>query len=297
MKVRRLLGFFSHNQLKVANSFFKKPPHVAWRSFNKMRSPHVLDVISVSENFFKCVKSCGISKKGTRTDHSSVRLEFMNRSIKYKTTFIKKPVFYWKAIKEKDYVNKTFNVNFKNRLQELFNYNYFNESILRSGKETSMINNSENQGWLHFSRNTLTTDIKTQKSVLHDILSDDNTPSVRTLCHLKTLQYKVDKAVSIAKTRWYCHLAEEIHNMAFNPKAAWASIRRLTGGELNHHTTPKLIQMRLPSGSLTDNDDENVSLFANHFKKVFNDHKPTDTTVIHDIYLREVMEELDDPPL
>ena len=56
------------------NSFYKKSSYVTWRSFNKMRSPHMLDVISVSENFFKCVKSCGISKKGTKSDHSAVRL-------------------------------------------------------------------------------------------------------------------------------------------------------------------------------------------------------------------------------
>ena len=55
--------------------------------------------------------------------------------------------------------------------------------------------------------------------------------------------------------------------------------------------------MRLPSGSLTENDEENVSVFANHFKKVLNNHKPTDTIVINDIHLREVIGELDVPPL
>ena len=71
-----------------------------------MRSPHILDVILVSENFFNYIKSCGISKKGMRSDCSAVRLEFMNRSIKYKTTFIKKPVIDCKSIKKKDDVNK-----------------------------------------------------------------------------------------------------------------------------------------------------------------------------------------------
>ena len=88
MKRRILLGFFSHNQLKMANSFFKKPSFVTWRSFSKRRSPHMLDVISVYDNFFKCVKNCGVSKKGMRSDHYAVRLDFMNRSIKYNTTFI-----------------------------------------------------------------------------------------------------------------------------------------------------------------------------------------------------------------
>ena len=55
--------------------------------------------------------------------------------------------------------------------------------------------------------------------------------------------------------------------------------------------------MRLPSGNLAENDEENVSVFANHFKKVLNNHKTKDTTVINEIQLREVMEKLEDPPL
>ena len=47
--------------------------------------------------------------------------------------------------------------------------------------------------------------------------------------------------------------------------------------------------------SLAENDKENVRVFANHFKKLLNNHKPIDTTVIDDIDLREVMEDLDDP--
>ena len=101
MKGRRLLGFFSHNQLKISKSFFKKPYFLKWISFRKMRSHHMLDVISVSDNFFKCVRICGVSKKGMGSDNSAILLDFMNRSIKYKNKFIKKPVIDWKDIKEK----------------------------------------------------------------------------------------------------------------------------------------------------------------------------------------------------
>ena len=125
---------------------------------------------------------------------------------------------------------------------------------------------------------------------MHEIRSNKNTPSPRTLRHLKTLQHKVDEAVIAAKTRWYYHLAEEIHNMPFNPKEAWASIGRLTGGESSQHTSPKVIQMRLPSGNLAENDKENVSVFENNFKKILNNNKLIDTTVINKINLREVME-------
>ena len=67
--------------------------------------------------------------------------------------------------------------------------------------------------------------------------------------------------------------------MHFNPKEAWASIGRLTGGESSHHTSPKLMQMRIPSGNLAENDEERFSVFANHFNKILNNHKPKDTTV------------------
>ena len=56
--------------------------------------------------------------------------------------------------------------------------------------------------------------------------------------------------------------------MTFNTKGARARIKRLMGGDTSHHTNTKLIQMRLSSGSLTENDEENVSVFASHFKKV-----------------------------
>ena len=126
IKVGILLGLFSHNQLKISNRFFKKPSFVTWRSFRKMRSPHMLDVISVSENFFKCVRNCGAFKKGMRSDHSALRVDLMNQSIEYKTKFTKIPVIDWKSIKERDKFNEYFNVNLSNRLLEPFKYTDFN---------------------------------------------------------------------------------------------------------------------------------------------------------------------------
>ena len=51
MKGRKVLGFFSNNQLKISNSFYKKSSYVTRRYFNKMMSPPMLDVISVSETY------------------------------------------------------------------------------------------------------------------------------------------------------------------------------------------------------------------------------------------------------
>ena len=68
------------------------------------------------------------------------------------------------------------------------------------------------------------------------------------------------------------------------------------GGETSHHTAPRLIQTRLPSGSFAENYEENVGVFASNFKKVLNNHKPTDKAVINAIDLREVMRDIDVPP-
>ena len=106
INVRRHLGFFSRNRLKVTNILFKNYSFVMWRSFSKARSPHMLYIISFYETFFKCVRNCGVFPKGMRSDHYSVQLDFMNCSIKYKSTFIKIPVIDWKEIKECGKVNE-----------------------------------------------------------------------------------------------------------------------------------------------------------------------------------------------
>ena len=128
-----------------------------------------------------------------------------------------------------------------------------------------MTYNIDNHGWFHFIRDNLTPTLETWNSILHSICADAGVPSPRTLCHLEALQHNVDEAVDHAKTRWYCHLAEEIHNMQFNPKGAWENIKILMRGETSHHTAPRLIHMRLISGRLSENNEENVRVFASHF--------------------------------
>ena len=71
--------------------------------------------------------------------------------------------------------------------------------------------------------------------------------------------------------------------MPFQPNEAWANTRLLSAGEKSHHYSPQSIHMRLPSGDLAENDEENVRVFAEHFSKVFNNHKKTDKNVINDI--------------
>ena len=85
--------------------------------------------------------------------------------------------------------------------------------------------------------------------------------------NLKTLQQEVDKIIEIAKARWSRYLAETIHKMSFNPKGAWENIRILCKGEKAHHTSPKLFQMRLPSGDLDGTDEETAKYLQNALEK------------------------------
>ena len=65
---------------------------------------------------------------------------------------------------------------------------------------------------------------------------------------------------------------------------------------MSHDLAPTLIQMRLPSGQLVENEKYNVSGFASHFKRLLNNQKPTDRKLINDTDSRKVMRELDLPP-
>ena len=105
MKGRRLLISLIQNRLRVTKSYFKKPYFVTWISFNASRYPHMLDVITTSDSFFKHVRDCGVTSIGMRSDHSAVRLTFSNRSFKFKSTYVERPVIDWKRIQNCEETN------------------------------------------------------------------------------------------------------------------------------------------------------------------------------------------------
>ena len=85
-------------------------------------------------------------------------------------------------------------------------------------------------------------------------------PLFQTLDKLKRVQWEVDKVIEMAKTRWWRHLVEAIHNMSFQPKEAWENIKLLCKGEKSHHSTPHSILIRVATGELTTTDEENVRI-------------------------------------
>ena len=83
--------------------------------------------------------------------------------------------------------------------------------------------------------------------------------------------------------------------MSFNPKAAWESVKILTGGTTSHHAKPTIMRMRLPTGKLATTDKENAEVLGTHFEKVFNNHRLIEWEVINEIKQRQTMNELNNP--
>ena len=83
--------------------------------------------------------------------------------------------------------------------------------------------------------------------------------------------------------------------MSFNPKAAWESVKILTGGTTSHHAKPTIMRMRLPTGKLDTTDKENAEVLGPHFEKVFYNHRPIEWKVINNIKQRQTMHELNKP--
>ena len=83
--------------------------------------------------------------------------------------------------------------------------------------------------------------------------------------------------------------------MSFNPKATWESVMILTGGTTSHHEKPTIMRMRLSTGKLATTDKENTEVLGQHFKKVFNNHRPIEWHVIDKIKQLQTMYELNEP--
>jgi len=69
----------------------------------------------------------------------------------------------------------------------------------------------------------------------------------------------------------------------------------LNSGEESHHSTPRVTQMRMSCGRLAENN-ENLKVFAGHFKKALNSNQLNHDAALSDIMRKEVMVELDAPP-
>ena len=129
----------------------------------------MIDLITTSESFFQHVRDFGVTSIGMRSDHSAVKHIFSNRSIKFNSTYVERPVIDWKCIQYFEKTNKLFNVNLQSMLKESMSYKHFNEAILSSAEQSSMTSNQRNKGWFHHRKCTLTPALAAINAILHSI--------------------------------------------------------------------------------------------------------------------------------
>ena len=126
-------------------------------------------------------------------------------------------------------------------------------------------------------------------------MNEDNTRKSNFKIQLLLAQTSVTDLIALAKASCSAHQAGGIHNMSFNPKASWESVKILTGGTMSHHSKPTIMRMRLPTGKLATMDKDNVGVAGPHFDKVFNKHLPIEWKFINKIKKRQTMYELNEP--
>eukprot|EP00978_Attheya_sp_CCMP212_P047038 scaffold421192_cov59-Attheya_sp.AAC.1 len=119
-------------------------------------------------------------------------------------------------------------------------------------------------------------------------------PGVKT--KFREAENNLRNKIRIAKSEWHDRKAEEVHKMPFNPKSAWEAIREIQAGCEGHHNEQTEMKMNMENGEKATTDKDNADVMGNHFSKVFNNHRPIDSTVIEEIKQREIRTELGDPP-
>ena len=116
----------------------------------------MLDIITISSSFFKHVNNCEVFPLRVRSDHSAVRMTFLNRTIKLKTRNDKRLIIDWSSIQKYIELNKKINLILHEKLKgQPSNYTDLNVTVLRRAELSAMILNTKNQGWFHYSRDVL----------------------------------------------------------------------------------------------------------------------------------------------
>ena len=97
---------------------------------------------------------------------------------------------------------------------------------------------------------------------------------------LKKLQNHIDDMKVLAKSRCYYKLGCNIHDMNVNLLVYWEFIYILKVGDKAHHKKTNNMKIKKGYGTMAKNYEENVRFMKPHFQKIFNNHQPTDSSVL-----------------
>ena len=105
-------------------------------------------------------------------------------------------------------------------------YTTFNADIIKAELETATRKKTENRGWFHHSEQTLLSTIPHRDYLLHHLRTCDHDDTLLKI-QLRLAQDAVTNNISLAKAAWSLHQGKKIHEMRFNPKKAWESVKVL----------------------------------------------------------------------
>ena len=187
--------------------------------------------------------------------------------------------------------NIEFNPRLSENITNKYTYTDFNDAILQAAK-VAITTKLTNQGWFNHSKDHLLLAIELRDHLLTILrnMNEEDTRNVRL--QLRQAHTCVTDLIALEKASWSAYQAKKNHNMSFNPKAAWESVKILTGGTTIHHANPTIMRMRLPTGKLPTTDKENAEVLGPHFEKVFKKHRRIEWNVIDEIKQRQTMYEL-----
>eukprot|EP00978_Attheya_sp_CCMP212_P012017 scaffold29800_cov23-Attheya_sp.AAC.1 len=128
----------------------------------------------------------------------------------------------------------------------------------------------------------------------HDLWIKGDIPGARA--KFKEARTELHMHIGIDKTKWHEGRAKEVHDMKFNQKSAWQSIKEIRDDFEGHYTQQSNLKMRKSNGDLASSDAENADVMGEHFTKVFNNHRDIDLSVLEELDQRTTDNEVGNPP-
>ena len=94
-----------------------------------------------------------------------MKFTFSNRSTKFNSTYVARPVIDCKCIQDCENTNQRFNVNLQSMLKENMSYKQFNEAILSSAEQLAMTSKQSNKVWFHHIKCTLSPELEARNAI------------------------------------------------------------------------------------------------------------------------------------
>ena len=83
LKGREILYLYESNNFKILLSFFAHTNSITYRSFNELKTPHMLDNFISCRKIFKIISDCKVNRLGVQSNHAAIMTQFRPTAIKF----------------------------------------------------------------------------------------------------------------------------------------------------------------------------------------------------------------------